>query len=138
MASGIYVTERQGNIYSSGLTINMLCVFLLLILKNFCLLWRFLNVRILRNIHLFTFRIFFKDFLKEIETVYFCVLFHLENQLRVFQSSTDKPDENIGAASTSENSNNTHPEHTNTPYDDDNIYDMGKSLCYCLGACMQL
>lgn len=47
-----------------------------------------------------------------------------ENQLRVFQSSTDQPDENMGAASTSENSNNTHPEHTNTPYDDDKIYDM--------------
>lgn len=93
---------------------------------------------IIRTFTHLPFGYFSRIFLKEIETVYFFVLFHLENQLRVFQSSTDQPDENMGAASTSENSNNTHPEHTNTPYDDDNIYDMGKDLCYCLGACMQL
>lgn len=91
-----------------------------------------------------TFGYFSRNFFKKIKTVYFFVLFHLENQLKVFQSYTDQPDENIGAASnqiqTSENSNNTHPEHTNTPYDDDKIHDMGKDLymCYCLGACMQL
>lgn len=51
-----------------------------------------------------------------------------ENQLKVVKSSIDQTDENTGADSNqmhaTENSNNIHLEHTNTPYDDDSIYDM--------------
>lgn len=73
-------------------------------------------------------------------TVISIALFHLENQLKVVKSSIDQTDENKGADSNqmhaTENSNNIHLEHTNTPYDDDRIYDMGKDLCYCLDACI--